>query len=152
MRRKDMHVSDVMVAVHGGCDGSVSRQWRRSWCRRCDTGCSGNGNCERCGDGLLLAYVSQISRPVEASQALVSSSRLTIPSLPDGGRCCGQTSKMWSTVCSGAPHSQTEESLRPHFSMDELNRPTPGGYRHPVMVMKVDALNLVVKFVVLVFL
>ena len=44
---------------------------------------------------LLLAYVSQISRPVEASQALVSSSRLTIPSLPDGGRCCGQTSKMW---------------------------------------------------------
>ena len=30
---------------------------------------------------LLLAYVSQISRPVEASQALVSSSRLTIPSL-----------------------------------------------------------------------
>ena len=74
---------------------------------------------------LLLAYVSQISRPVEASQALVSSSRLTIPSLPDGGRCCGQTSKMWSTVCSGAPHSQTEESLRPHFSMDELNRPTP---------------------------
>ena len=69
---------------------------------------------------LLLAYVSQISRPVE-----VSSSRLTIPSLPDGGRCCGQTSKMWSTVCSGAPHSQTEESLRPHFSMDELNRPTP---------------------------
>ena len=53
------------------------------------------------------AYVSQISRPVEASQALVSSSRLTIPSLPDGGRCCGQTSKMWSTVCSGAPHSQT---------------------------------------------
>ena len=51
MRRKDMHVSDVMVAVHGGCDGSVSRQWRRSWCRRCDTGCSGNGNCERCGDG-----------------------------------------------------------------------------------------------------
>ena len=76
-------------------------------------------------DRLLLAYVSQISRPVEASQALVSSSRLTIPSLPDGGRCCGQTSKMWSTVCSGAPHSQTEESLRPHFSMDELNRPTP---------------------------
>ena len=76
-------------------------------------------------DHLLLAYVSQISRPVEASQALVSSSRLTIPSLPDGGRCCGQTSKMWSTVCSGAPHSQTEESLRPHFSMDELNRPTP---------------------------
>ena len=74
---------------------------------------------------LLLAYVSQISRPVEASQALVSSSRLTIPSLPDGGRCCGQTSKMWSTGCSGAPHSQTEESLRPHFSMDELNRPTP---------------------------
>ena len=74
---------------------------------------------------VLLAYVSQISRPVEASQALVSSSRLTIPSLPDGGRCCGQTSKMWSTVCSGAPHSQTEESLRPHFSMDELNRPTP---------------------------
>ena len=74
---------------------------------------------------LLLAYVSQISRPVEASQALVSSSRLTIPSLPDGGRCCGQTSKMWSTVCSGAPHSQTEESVRPHFSMDELNRPTP---------------------------
>ena len=74
---------------------------------------------------LLLAYVSQISRPVEASQALVSSSRLTIPSLPDGGRCCGQTSNMWSTVCSGAPHSQTEESLRPHFSMDELNRPTP---------------------------
>ena len=74
---------------------------------------------------ILLAYVSQISRPVEASQALVSSSRLTIPSLPDGGRCCGQTSKMWSTVCSGAPHSQTEESLRPHFSMDELNRPTP---------------------------
>ena len=62
---------------------------------------------------LLLAYVSQISRPVEASQALVSSSRLTIPSLPDGGRCCEQTSKMWSTVCSGAPHSQTEESLRP---------------------------------------
>ena len=61
---------------------------------------------------LLLAYVSEISRPVEASQALVSSSRLTIPSLPDGGRCCGQTSKMWSTVCSGAPHSQTEESLR----------------------------------------
>ena len=56
---------------------------------------------------LLLAYVSQISKPVEASQALVSSSRLTIPSLPDGGRCCGQTSKMWSTVCSGAPHSQT---------------------------------------------
>ena len=50
---------------------------------------------------LLLAYVSQISRPVEASQALVSSSRLTIPSLSDGGRCCGQTSKMWSTVCSG---------------------------------------------------
>ena len=74
---------------------------------------------------LLLAYVSQISRPVEASQALVSYSRLTIPSLPDGGRCCGQTSKMWSTVCSGAPHSQTEESLRPYFSMDELNRPTP---------------------------
>ena len=73
----------------------------------------------------LLAYVSQISRPVETSQALVFSSRLTIPSLPDGGRCCGQTSKMWSTVCSGAPHSQTEESLRPHFSMDELNRPTP---------------------------
>ena len=63
---------------------------------------------------LLLAYVSQISRPVDASQALVSSSWLTIPS--DGGRCCGQTSKMWSTVCSGAPHSQTEESLRPHFS------------------------------------
>ena len=73
----------------------------------------------------LLAYVSQISRPLEASQALVSSSRLTIPSLPDGGRCCGQTSKMWYTVCSGAPHSQTEESLRTHFSMDELNRPTP---------------------------
>ena len=74
---------------------------------------------------LLLAYDSQISRPVEASQALVSSSQLTIISLPDGGRCCGQTSKMWSTVCSGAPHSQTEESLRPHFSMDELNRATP---------------------------
>ena len=74
---------------------------------------------------ILVAYVSQISRPVEASQALVSSSRLTIPSLPDGGRCCGQTSNMWSTVCSGAPHSQTEESLKPHFSMDELNRPTP---------------------------
>ena len=76
-------------------------------------------------DKLLLAYVSQISRPVEASQALVSSSRLTIPSLPDGGRCCGQTSNVWSTVCSGAPHSQTDESLRPQFSMDELNRPTP---------------------------
>ena len=55
----------------------------------------------------------------------MSSSRLTIPSLPDGVRCCGQTSQMWSTVCSGAPHSQTEESLRPHFSMAELNRPTP---------------------------
>ena len=82
---------------------------------------------------LLLAYVSQISRPVEANQAFVSSSRLTIPSLPDGGRCCGQTSKMWSTVCSGAPHSQTEESLRPHFSMDELNRNTPVRMRFRVV-------------------
>ena len=88
---------------------------------------------------LLLAYVSQISRPVEASQALVSSSRLTIPSLPNGGRCCGQTSKMWSTVCSGAPHSQTEESLRPHFSMDELNRPCYDASKYDGLVHTSDA-------------
>ena len=81
-----------------------SPTWRHTYERHHFISFTLVGNCVL----LLLAYVSQISRPVEVSQALVSSSRLTIPSLPDGGRCCGQTSKMWSTVCSGAPHSHTE--------------------------------------------
>ena len=40
---------------------------------------------------------------------------------PEGGLYSGQAIVMWSTVCSGAPHSQAALSDR----MDELNLPKP---------------------------
>ena len=42
----------------------------------------------------------------------------------DAGRCSGQLLMMWSAVCSGSPHSHAALSVRPHFFMDALYRPT----------------------------
>ena len=33
--------------------------------------------------------------------------------------------RMWSAVCSEAPHSQFGEEARPHLCIDKWNRPTP---------------------------
>ncbi len=67
----------------------------------------------------------QTTRSVEASQVLVSLSRLTRPLSPLGGRCCGHSSTMWRTVCSRAPHSHLADSLSLHFFMATPKRPTP---------------------------
>ena len=42
-----------------------------------------------------------------------------------GARCIRHAVRTWSAVCSAAPHSQFGEGARPHFCMDEWNRPTP---------------------------
>ena len=43
----------------------------------------------------------------------------------DGGLRIGQLLMMWSSVCSGSPHSHAALSDSPHFFMDALYRPTP---------------------------
>ena len=67
----------------------------------------------------------QMLSSVEASQDLVPSSRLIRPCSPFGGLWWGQSSMMWSTVCSSTPHSQAEVDLRPHFFINAPNLPTP---------------------------
>ena len=37
----------------------------------------------------------------------------------------GHAIRMWSAVCSAAPHSQFGEKARLHLYMDKWNRPTP---------------------------
>ena len=78
----------------------------------------------------------QMLSSVEASQDLVPSSRLIRPCSPFGGLWWGQSSMMWSTVCSSTPHSQAEVDLRPHFFINAPNLPTPVRRRLNVVIVK----------------
>ena len=59
------------------------------------------------------------------SQHRVSSSKTVRPRAPCGARCIENAVSTWSAVCSEAPHSQFGDGARPHFCLDEWNRPTP---------------------------
>ena len=66
----------------------------------------------------------QIVNSVCWSHALVNGPTSKMPA-SDGGLCSGQLLMMWSSVCSGSPHSHAALSASPHFFMDDLYRPTP---------------------------
>ena len=81
-------------------------------------------------EGLSFYYprlhcLNQMQAVVLLSQHRVSSSKTVRPRAPCDARCIGHAFRTWSAVCSEAPHSQFGEGARPHFCMDEWNRPTP---------------------------
>ena len=47
------------------------------------------------------------------------------PRAPCDSQCMGYAIGMWSAICSEMSHSLFGEGARPHFCMDEWNRPTP---------------------------
>ena len=55
----------------------------------------------------------------------VSSFKIVRSRAPCGAQYMGHAIRMWSAVCSEAPHSQFGEGARSHLCMDEWNRPTP---------------------------
>ena len=59
------------------------------------------------------------------SQHRVLSSKTVRPRAPCGAQCIGYAVSTWSAVCSEMQHSQFGDEARPHFCMDEWNRPTP---------------------------
>ena len=59
------------------------------------------------------------------SQHRVSSSKTVTPHAPCGARCIEHAIRIWSAVCSEAPHSQFGEGARPYLCINEWNRPTP---------------------------
>ena len=59
------------------------------------------------------------------SQHRVSSSKTVRPRAPCGAHCIGHAVRIWSAVCSEAPHSQFGEGARPHLYMDEWNHLKP---------------------------
>ena len=59
------------------------------------------------------------------SRHRVSSSKTVRPRASCGAQCMGSVIRMWSAVCSGAPHSQFGEGARPYLCIDECNHPTP---------------------------
>ena len=81
------------------------------------------------GRGFILllpqAVVLHILAVMLLSQHRVSSSKTVSPRAPCGARYIGYAVRIWSAVCSEAPHSQFGEGARPHLCMDGWNRPTP---------------------------
>ena len=73
----------------------------------------------------LLCWLDQMLAVTELSQHLVSSSKTVRPIISRGAQCIGHVKKMWSAVCSLAPHSHFAEEARPHLCMDEPKRPMP---------------------------
>ena len=73
----------------------------------------------------LLHCLNQMLAVMSLSQHRVSSSKTVRPCAPCGAQCIGHAVRMWSVVCSKAPHLQFGEGARPHLCMDEWNRPTP---------------------------
>ena len=72
----------------------------------------------------LLHCLNQMLAVVLLSQYRVSSFKTVRPRAPCGARCVGHAVSTWCAVCSEASHSQFGEGARPHFYMDEWNRPT----------------------------
>ena len=73
----------------------------------------------------LLCCPNQMLEVMELSQHLVSSSKTISPIILRDARSTGHVNKMWSAVCSLAPHSQFAEEVRPHSPMDEPKYSTP---------------------------
>ena len=57
----------------------------------------------------------------------VSSSKTFRSSVLHSARCMGRTIRAWFAVCSVTLHLQCAAGAKPHFFMDEYNRPTPVG-------------------------
>ena len=74
----------------------------------------------------LLHCLNQMLAVMLLSQHRVSSSKTVRPHVPCGARCIGHAIRIWSAVCSEAPHSQfCEGGARTHLCMDKWNRPIP---------------------------
>ena len=82
-------------------------------------------------EGLFFLYLrllyrsDQILAVMMLSQHQVSSIKIVRPRAPCGARRMGHAIKTWSAVCSRVPHSQFGDRARPHFCMNEGNRPKP---------------------------
>ena len=73
----------------------------------------------------LLYCPNQMLGVMVLSQHRVLSSKIVRPCDPLGVRCMRHAIRMWSAVCSMAPHSQFGKGGRPDLCMHKLNRPTP---------------------------
>ena len=58
-------------------------------------------------------------------QHRVSSSKTIRPRVSCGPGYIGHAVRIWSAVCTEAPHSQLGEGARPYLYMEKWNRPTP---------------------------
>ena len=63
------------------------------------------------------------------SQHRVSTSKTVSPRIPVGARCTRHVRMMCSTVCSAAPHSQSDVGARPHLCINDRKHPTPARKR-----------------------
>ena len=73
----------------------------------------------------LLYFPNQMLAMMLLTQHRVSSSKTVRPRAPCNDRYMWYAIRTWSAVCSAVPLSQFGEGARPHFCMDEWNRPTP---------------------------
>ena len=73
----------------------------------------------------LLYCPDQMLAVMFLRQHRVLSSKTVRLHVPRGARCMGHAIRTWSTVCSGATHSQFGEGAKPRLCMDEWNCPTP---------------------------